>query len=131
MIKLTNLNLCDSLLPNRTVFPAVASNHVKGSGHKAGGSAANHAMSERKEGNLSAHTANSFPYLHRLYQFPWHHSLHNRKLHHHRRDNCFIVPTLQWALSWDIQQWTRRRFGHWLCSRIQGTDCHDTEHICY
>jgi hypothetical protein len=68
-------------------------------------------MSEREGGNLSAQTDNSLPYLHRLHQFPWHHSLHNRKLHQHRwDDNCFIVPTLQWALSrdalsWDIQQW--------------------------
>jgi hypothetical protein len=89
-------------------------------------------MSEREGGNLSAQTANSLPYLHRLYQFPWHHSLRNRKLHQHRCDNdCFNVPTLQWALSWDIQQWARRRFGRWLCSRIQGTGCHDTKHTCY
>lgn len=112
MIKLTNQNLCDAVLPNRTVRPTVAWGHVKGSGHRDRRLCSKSCIVRKEGRNRSAQTANPLPYLKRLHQHPRYHSLHNRKLHKHcRYTNCFIVPTLRWTMSRD---WVRRRFGHWV-----------------
>lgn len=87
MNKLTHQNLCDSYLRNCAVLPAVAWNHGKRyrvQGRRLSSKSRN---VRREGGNLSAQTANSFPYLHRFYQYARHHSLHNRELHQHRRYN--------------------------------------------